>query len=142
MNVDVEHDDGDFIVTLEHHGEIYDEEVYKESPSHFSLFEAAGERYSLPIPLLKFPLTVGQSWTWEGSAEAAGEAVTATAVITTSEEQVYVCGVPVQSVKSHVQLRIGGPTATIREMTFYFAPKRGLFKRQYGTISIREPNCP
>ena len=142
MEVDTEHGDGEFTVTVEQHGEVYDEEAYKEAPSHFSLFEAAGERYSHPIPLLKFPLTVGESWTWEGSAEAAGEALDAKATIATSEEQLYVCGVALQAVKSNVKLQIGGDHSTVREMNFYFSPKRGLFKREYGTISIREPDCP
>jgi hypothetical protein len=142
MTIHTQHGRGEYTITIEHHGEIYDEEVYKDSPGYFSLFEAAGEHYSLPIPLLKFPMTVGQSWNWEGSAEASGEAVEAKATITTSEEQVYVCGVALQAVKSNVKLVIGGPSSTVREMNFYFSPKRGLFKREYGNISIREPDCP
>ncbi|MEZ0327860.1 MAG: hypothetical protein ACAH95_18340 [Fimbriimonas sp.] len=145
MDVDAELDDNEYIVRIEAHGESYDEEIYKDLPGSFSLSEAAGEMYDLPIPLLKFPMDVGDSWKWEGSATAAGESSDATATVTTAEEQVFVCGVPVQAVRTVVSIKIvpaPGAQPITRDMTFYFARKRGLFKRSWGNTSVREPDCP
>ena len=145
MDVETELEDDEYTISLELHGELFDEEVYKDRPGSFSLHEAAGEMYDVPIPLLKFPMNVGDSWTWEGSATAAHESTPATAAVATAEEQVFVCGVPVQAVRTRVKLSIvpkPGAQPIVREMTFYFAPKRGLFKRSWGSTSIREPDCP
>ncbi len=145
MEVESESEGGEYTVRLELHGESYDEEIYKDLPGSFSLHMAAGELYDLPIPLLKFPMNVGESWMWEGSATAAEESTPATAAVNTAEEQVFVCGVPVQAVRTRVKLSIvpkPGAQPIVREMTFYFAPKRGLFKRSWGNTSIREPDCP
>jgi hypothetical protein len=145
MDVDTDLDDNEYIVRLELHGEEYDEEVYKDLPGSFSLSQAAGEMYDLPIPLLKFPMQVGDTWNWEGAATAAGESSPATAVVKTDEEEIFVCGVAVQAVRTSVTISIvprPGAQPIDREMTFYFAPKRGLFKRSWGNTSIREPDCP
>ncbi len=145
MDVETEHEDHEYTVRVQAHGEPYDEESYQNLPGSFGLNQAAGEMYDLPIPLLKFPMNVGDSWTWKGSATAAQESSPATAVVRTTEEQVFVCAVPVQAIRTRVVVSIvprPGAQAITREMTFYFAPKRGLFKRSWGNTSIREPDCP
>jgi hypothetical protein len=144
MDVHTELDGGEFVVSLQLHGEPYDEEVYKVSEGSFSLASGGGEAYEVPIPLLKFPMNVGETWEWQGKAIAADVTTPAKATVTSAEEQVFVCGVPVQAVRTEVKLSIKprGSASIQRQMTFYFAQKRGLFKRAWGSTSIREPDCP
>lgn len=136
-------DDGIFDVDLMLHGSSYDQEQYVAKAGSFGLITAALETYEPAIPLLKFPMSAGDRWTWEGQARAGSEVTRATADISTSESTEWICGASVDAVKATVDVRLipsrGAPIE--REMVFYFAPGKGLFKREFGTSSIREPGC-
>jgi hypothetical protein len=125
------------------HDESYDQEVYDLRGGAFSIAEAAGERYEPPIPILKFPMVVGEPWEWSGQMSSGSVPVPATGTIETFADRVYVCGMPVDCVIARVKLVLDATSNApiLREMTFYFSPDKGLFKREYGTQSIREPDC-
>src|SRR5205085_4343464 len=53
-----------FFIDLWYEGEKFEEEQYRSTPEEFQLVNAAGETYSPPIPLLRFPMNVGDAWKW------------------------------------------------------------------------------
>jgi hypothetical protein len=125
------------------HDELYDDEQYISRQGSFSLKSAAGEIYDPPMPLLKFPMNVGEKWEWSGVAIVGPERTEANAEIETSETRTYVCGVPVDAIRSLVRLTLPTANGPIqRQMTFFFSPDRGVFRREYGQHSVREPSCP
>ena len=105
------------------------------------MVEVAGESYQEPMPLLKFPLTIGDSWTWSGKMVAGLEPHNASAKISTAAEQILLPGGPTQSVLVVVDLAIesGASTPAARKLRFWFVENKGLVKRQFGIGSSREP---
>jgi hypothetical protein len=132
-----------YTIDLRLHDETYDTETYVVREGSFSLESGAGEVYDPPIPILKFPMTVGDHWQWSGTAAAGDEPMRATAKIATTKESLFVCDLSFESVESTVELSLPTQDGLMieRKMTFYFAPGQGLFKREFGATSIREPAC-
>lgn len=131
------------VLTLEAHGQTFEKEVYRATDASFELVEGAGELYEKPMPILKFPLAVGDAWNWSGTMSAGNEPHKATAKIATSEEPLLL---PVEgstpSVLVVVDLSIqgSGPTPATRKLRFWFVKDKGLVKRQFGIASSREPS--
>lgn len=130
-----------FQIMLSKDGVEFDREEYVDAYNGFKLAEAAGETYSPPIDLLRYPTKLGDSWDWSGEIRLVDDARKANAHIETMEETQYIGEVPVKAVKVRVELKFetAPEVHAERTLTFWFAPKRGLFKRQYDTVSVREP---
>ncbi len=131
-----------FLIRMLKEGEEFDREEYEDSAGAFRLVMAVGERYQPPIDLLRYPMSVGERWTWNGECLANGHPTVATAEVDTAEDTQYVGGAPVKAIRSRVTLRfdaVGGEQAAERVLTFWFAPGKGVFRREYGTGSVREP---
>lgn len=130
------------VLTLEAHGQTFEKEVYRVTSDSFELVEGAGEVYESPMPVLKFPLTVGESWTWKGTMSSGDGPHDATANIATAAEPLLL---PVEgstpSVLVVVDLSIqgAGPSPATRKLRFWFVKDKGLVKRQFGIASSREP---
>ncbi|MGV3617581.1 MAG: hypothetical protein ACO1SV_19830 [Fimbriimonas sp.] len=123
-------------------GQEFDREQYEDSVQAFRLLQAGGEHYEPPIDLLRFPMTVGETWDWKGQIVANGNPKLAEAQIQTSDEKQYVSGAPVEAVQVRVTLSfpaVGGDEPARRVLTFWFAKEKGLFRRQYDWVSVREP---
>lgn len=127
--------------------EEFDREEYEDSFQAFRLLQAGGEDYKPPIDLLRFPMTVGETWDWNGVIDAYGNSKKAEAKIETSQDKTIVGGVPVESVRVTVTLKflaVGSEDeedkeAAQRVLTFWFTKDQGLFRRQYDWVSVREP---
>jgi hypothetical protein len=143
MPVDItqKFDGGDMKIELEAHGQVLETEIYEIGPESFSLIEAAGERYDEPLPLLKFPFSVGETWKWVGKMTAGQEPHKASASISTSQEAIMLPSGSTDTVLVVVDLSIesGGPSPANRKMRFWFAKDKGVVKRQFGDASSREP---
>ena len=128
------------VIELWAHGQVVQQERYEAKGDRFSLQMAGGEQYASPLPLLKFPMDVGESWDWEGKMGTPENLRPAKAKVTTATEQVY-APTPVQAVRVQVDLELesGGPLPAKRTLTFWIVEGRGVVKRQFGSGSSRVP---
>lgn len=124
------------------HGQVFETEGYVLSDASFDLVDAAGEHYEPKLPLLKFPMKVGDTWTWSGEMTAGQEPHKATATVTSTKDSVLLPGLgTTDTVLVVVDLSIesGGPTPANRKLRFWIANGKGVIKRQFGVASSREP---
>ncbi len=124
------------------HGEVLESETYGTQGQVFGLQGADEVHFQPMLPLLKFPLHFGDSWSWTGSLVAAGMTRPATAQVTVDQDRIFVSGASIDTVKSTAEISIqsgSGKPPIKREVVFWFEPKAGIVKRQFGSASIREP---
>lgn len=124
------------------HGQVFETEGYVLSDKSFDLVDAAGEHYEPKLPLLKFPMKVGDTWSWAGEMTAGQEPHKATATVTSTNDSVLLPGLgTTDTVLVVVDLSIesGGPTPANRKLRFWIANGKGVIKRQFGVASSREP---
>ena len=130
--------------TIDAHGQTFETEVYEVKGDSFSLLDAAGEHYSPSLPLLKFPLTVGETWKWTGSMTAGEAPHKATATVSTTEESILLAPplgtTPSILVVVDLSIENGAQKPATRKLRFWFVKKKGLLKRQFGSASSREPS--
>ena len=125
------------------HGEPFEIERYQVSADRFSLLDAAEEHFVPALPLLKFPLRIGDGWSWAGTMKTGDISRQASAKIVSAWETLFVSGVSHDSVKITVDLAFDankGKPPLKRQLVFWFEPKAGLIKREFGTASIRQPS--
>lgn len=144
MPVEIRQQQSGSTMTLEllAHGQVLETETYRVQESSFDLVSAAGEKYSEPLSLLKFPFRVGDSWNWVGTMSAGEAPHKATAAITTTSETVLMPtagATPAILVVVDLSISGGGPTPAKRKMRFWFSEGKGLIRRQFGDASSREP---
>lgn len=144
VSVELKRQDDEVEIELVTHGELFAEEKYRAEVNGISLVEAANERFTPPIPLLRFPFHVGkvEDWShWNGTMSGEHDPQPAKATTTTAEDKVLIGQLPIDAVRCDVQILIEGhgsaPPAD-RRLTFWFAPGHGLLKRQFAS-SLREP---
>lgn len=125
------------------YGVTLEEEAYRYGPTEFALVEAAKEQYEPPLPLLRFPMTIGDTWSWTGSMTMFAPHP-ARAAVTTSRESLDEPGYTDEAIKVTVNLAIesGAETPAKRTLTFWFVPKKGLLKREFGKGLSRVPEAP
>lgn len=134
-------DDGTHFVIFKGQ-EVLDREVYVLDRDAFRIRLAAGVQYEPPIPLLEFGRLSGDEWTWRGHVVTGGERLSAAATIRTSEEDLNLAGTFDRGlrVRATLELEGAGPDGTLQKpMTFWFAPRVGLVKREFGSTSTRTP---
>ena len=130
--------DNEVILTLETAGVPFEIERYLNEPKQFSFVglqladtEASGEFYQPPVPLLKFPMNIGDSWEWSGKSVSGDQPHKGRAKITTSSQTSLV------KVQVDLELESGGPNPAKRTLTFWFSPGKGVVKREFGESSSR-----
>jgi hypothetical protein len=135
---------GEIGIKLSAHSATFEEERYRMTPTSFQLLDAAGESYEPPIELIKVPMQVGAKWDWSGKMMAGQIAHNARATITTSTNKVFASGAPLDALKVDVDFLIdgGGSSPAKRSLSFWIAPKLGVFKRKFGDSSLRDPAGP
>lgn len=123
------------------HGEVVEIERYSSDQNTFSLFEAVGERYVPQIDLIRTPMSIGESWKWNGELESGNVSHRAEATISTSQEQLNVVGMSDEALKVRVDLLIdsGEARPAARTLTFWFVPGKGMLMREFGQSSTRAP---
>lgn len=133
----------DFTIDLTSHDELFDFERYFVKDDVFALAEAAGEVYEPAIPLLKFPFFVGQpTGTWTGTLSSERSPHPAHATITIDKGDLQFQGATVETVHVNVLIFLDQPSdqsSARRTLEFWFAPNKGLLKREFNGSSIREP---
>ncbi|MFZ4508440.1 MAG: hypothetical protein ACOYON_12170 [Fimbriimonas sp.] len=127
------------------HDEVFEHELYDSSPTAFRLENASDNVYTPGIDLLRFPLAFGDQWDWKGKETVGGISRNASAGITTVADKLYIDGVPVETVQVSVDLKLeaegSGPVAH-RKLAFWFAPGKGVIRREFGSASVRQPVAP
>ncbi|MBI5708407.1 MAG: hypothetical protein HZC36_15600 [Armatimonadetes bacterium] len=123
------------------HREVIETETYSTTPTSFNLVEAAGETYEPILPLLKFPMNLGDQWSWTGQIVLSSASIPAEAVITAANAPLGLEGYPLEAVQVSVTLEIGDPRARAakRTLNFWVAPGYGVLKREFGLSSSRSP---
>ena len=124
------------------HGQVFESETYSVGETTFDLLDVAGEHYEPKMPLLKFPMRVGDQWQWSGTMTAGEKPHKAQATVTSTDDSVLLPGSgSTDTILVVVDLSIesGGPTPATRKLRFWFAKDKGLIKRQFGIGSSREP---
>jgi len=124
-------------------GEVIESERYKSTDLEFSVVNAGGEVYVPPIPLVKYGMHVGDSWTWIGDTRTGPAPHPAKATITTTTEDMAIGGSTIHDViRIDVVLSIdsGKPGApSLRKLKFWIAPDKGVVQREFGDYSKRGP---
>jgi hypothetical protein len=131
----------EFVLTIRARGAVMETERYEFSGQTFSYRGGTGEEFVPPIPILRYPLTVGDQWTWAGVAALGPVKKKARASVTTGRETLNVATGVSDSVLVTVDLSIeaqpGVPAA--RKLRFWIDPREGLLKRDFAHNSLREP---
>jgi len=124
-------------------GQVIESERYESNDTTFSVVDAGGERYDPPIPLLKYPMNVGDEWDWSGNIVTGPEPHKTKAKIATTNEDMTINGGTVHNVvRVEVLLSIesGRPSEpSTRKLKFWIAPDMGVVKRSFGDYSTRGP---
>lgn len=123
------------------HGQVVEDEQYFNSADGFKLVAAGGERYEPPVPIVRYPFKPGEAWDWSGKLHCGARARTATGNVVVDRDNLNVPGGPFQTLRVTIDLRIdgGGPATADRKLVFWFAPGKGIVKREFGFCSTREP---
>jgi hypothetical protein len=121
-----------------------DDESYTYGEDAFCYAGNMGEQYEPDLPLLKFPLKVGDSWDWKGTHVLGGVERKATAKVTTSHDMLNTVAGEFSTVRSVVELAIetGTKDKSKYKLTFWFAPKKGVVRREFEFSTTREPVPP
>lgn len=122
--------------------EVLDRETYVLDDDAFRIRLAAGVQYEPPIPLIEFGKRIGDEWGWQGHVLMGAERLSAAAAVSTAEEDINLAGAFDRGLRVRAILEIDGPASDHklqRALTFWFAPRRGLVKREFGTTSTRMP---
>lgn len=121
------------------HDVVVAKEVYQDRMDTFSL-EAVGDEIMIPpIPVLRSPMKVGDSWTWQGHCIGQADH-TAKATIASRSDKIYSGLSELESVVVEMDLQIEVPNSTAqRRFVFWFVPGKGLLKREFGSASVRQP---
>ena len=101
---------------------------------------STSESFDPPLVLIKMPLTIGDTYEWEGKIDFAGPALESTATVVTSKDTPDLPTGPRETVRVAVELRIddGSPKPAIRKLDFWFAEGVGPIRRDYGN-QLRTP---
>lgn len=125
---------------LINHGESIDRENYILNSSGFQIAQGAGLTYEPAIPLVLFPMNVGDKWEWKGEVVAGTERQAAHASMTSEAESLNLESGFYDGFKVAVSLTLGSAEPPIeKRMSFWFVPKQGIVKREFGTTSTRGP---
>ena len=128
-------------LTLVAHGEEAEQERYTVSDKEFDLIQADVDVFAPPVPLLRFPSAPGARWDWAGVIREGTDGRDATAHVDSAADYLKSPDGLVTAEKVEVKLAISSGSAVPAERTlsFWFAPKLGLVKREFGAGTTRLP---
>lgn len=123
------------------YGTLIDQENYAYDDTTFRYVGNEVDTFVPGIPLLKFPLTVGDKWDWSGEYRGAGRVLKSTAEVTTEPELLKTVAGEFTTVRVDVQIarESGAKEPAMWRHTFWFAPKRGVVRREIEFGFVREP---
>ncbi len=113
--------------------QVVERENYKFSEGSFKFAGTMDDTYDPPVPLVKFPMEVGDTWSWGGTIKSAGIEREATAKIASSNEVLNISGGPYETVLVTVNIWIDADQEekAERSMKFWFVPGKGIIQRDY-----------
>ncbi len=118
-------------------------EIYQNGDRSFDILGATGEVFEPPIPLIKYGMHVGDTWTWKGSTSIVeGKSQPAKATISSAADDLWLNNAlmhDVVKVEVTLQLDSGTDQPALRKMQFWFVKDKGIVKRAFGAALIREP---
>ncbi len=123
------------------HDQVVETETYMSSVGEFALV-SIDEEFVPPLPLLKFPMTIGEGWTWKGELVVGGRRHAAEAEIKPSTEQLYLTkagGLNTVKVEVHLQIDTKTATPAKRPITYWFVKGKGIVQREIGKATSRAP---
>ncbi|MCW5937688.1 MAG: hypothetical protein KIT11_10335 [Fimbriimonadaceae bacterium] len=132
----------DLSIHLRAHGEDLETEHYEVDQKGLWFVGVSGEAFEPPIPLAIFPITVGDSWDWSGTAELGPLRKPAKAKVSTDSERLNLATGVYNTIRIQVDLDIEtGDHAAKRKLRFWISPESGVVKRAFGDTT-REPRSP
>lgn len=127
-------------IDLISHDSVVEYEQYEVRPDAFCFSETSDEKFLPGIPIVKFPMRIGDGWQWRGSIQAGVISREATADIVTSSEVLNVLsGGDAMRVDVDLFIDSGSPVAAKRRLTFWMRPGQGVIKRAFGEALTRNP---
>lgn len=144
VQVRARRDQGYFTLELVSHDEVLEAERYLATEKGLWLFEATRERYDPPLPLVKYPLRIGDTWEWSGTLDTGNITHKARASVMTDQDRLNVEGFDDDAVRVRAELTIegGGQKPAERTLTFWIVPGKGILRREFGQASTRIPAAP
>jgi hypothetical protein len=141
VEVEYHHNGTEVELDLRSDGFVLETEKYLASDKEFALSAAAEERFSPPLPLLKYPFKLGDRYDWHGRLTYAGSDRSASAEITTTAGKLTAEGHELGAilVEAKVALDGGGEKPAIRDLKFWIVMKRGVLQREFGEGVKRQP---
>lgn len=135
------HGEGTFAMFFESNGAVIDEERYGFDDTTFRYLGNQDEAFEPGITLLRFPFDVGESWSWSGTYKLGPEKRKAEAAIKTSSQRLNTVAGEFDTVQVSVVLKIesGAVEPVTQKLTFWFAPKHGIVRREFQYSTTREP---
>lgn len=118
------------------HGAVIDTEEYEVNEDTVFLRHALGETFNGPVPLLRFPLRLGDTYEWKGTLNCETDSLVGSAKIQTSADSIHLKDRSQEAVKVEVNLIID--KVGTRKLTFWFAKNMGVLKTEMGK-NVREP---
>ncbi len=118
------------------HNDLVETETYLVKDSNVFLCHALGEDFHDPIPLMKFPLRIGDKYEWKGTLTSGREDFKGTATVDTVWDSVRMKDGSLDAVKVEIDLRI--EDVGTRRLSFWFVNGRGVLRTEMGK-NVREP---
>jgi len=118
-----------------------EEEVYEVTTQQIAIKSmGTGETFEPPLPLIKFPMSVGDTFDWDGKIVFAGHELIGKAKIVTSRDTPDLATGPRETLKVSVELELsdGSPKPAKRRLDYWFAEGVGPVRRDYGN-QVRTP---
>lgn len=126
-------------------GVVMEKETYRVTTEGIWLVKLrdgeTGETFVPALPLLQFPMRVGDSFSWDGKMIIGNRALPTSGRIQTGAETISLATGPTEAVRVEIllELRDGSPRPAQRRLTFWFVKGEGPLRRDYGGQEIREP---
>jgi hypothetical protein len=140
VEVDTEMDGPQRTIALVCNGETIEQERYVIGDDEFNLAFAAGEQFVPPLPIMVFPMSVGEGWEWSGQLISSNLKQHANAKVVTESSRAQIDGRSVPSVKVSVKLQLEPKME--RSLAFWIVEGKGVVRREFGDESVREPVKP
>ncbi len=124
------------------HGQMIEDEVYRQTDEGFFLVRAAGESYEPPIMLAPRIIQNSKPLTWTGKAVFDPIEHSAIAKVTRASDSINLPSHNYEALKINVELsytNLEQADTAVRNLSFWFVKDKGLFQRQFGSSSTRQP---
>lgn len=140
--VDLEVGEGsDFVLLIKAHGAVLDSETYRLSDEGIGFLGLMGEEFVSPIPIIKYPVRDGDTYSWEGAVVTGGESRDCWAEVTIKMETLNLPIGVFEAIRADVDLEMesGAEEPAKRELIFWIVPDHGVMKTQFGHSYTRQP---